>query len=87
MKTTSGGAAPPLFSPPAENWREDVMQRHAAPAIDLFQLRTHQARETDRRPGWAPWSGPRRIHARQMEPRSAVDCHVRLRRRAHTDGG
>ena len=88
MKNSSGQARPPLFSPPDESWREDVMQRHASThAMDLFLLRKHQTKEPDRRPDMAQWSAPQRIHARQMEPRSAVDCHVRMRRRANTDGG
>lgn len=88
MKTSASQAAPTLFSPPDESWREDVMQRHAAAhATDVFLLRKHQTKEHDRRPDMAPWSAPQRIHARQMEPRSAVDCHVRMRRRANTDGG
>lgn len=85
MKTSASQAEPTFFAPPDDMWREDVMQRHAH-ATDLFQLRKHQTKENDRRPDMAQWSAPQRIHARQMEPRSAVDCHVRMRRRANTDG-
>ena len=78
---------PTFFPPPHELWRDDIMQRHApAHATDAFLVRQHQTKEHDRRPDLAQWSAPQRIHARQMEPRTAVDCHVRIRRRANPDG-
>ena len=88
MKTSTSQAAVPFVSRPDETWREDVMQRHAsAHATDLFLLRKHQTKEHDRRPDMAQWSAPQRIHARQMEPRTAQDCHVRIRRRANSEAG
>lgn len=87
MNTSPVRPSPTFFPPPQEMWRDDVMLRpKSAHATDLFLVRQHQTKEHDRRPDVARWSAPQRIHARQTEPRTAENCHARIRRRASHDG-
>lgn len=63
-------------------------QPAAAPIVSpsLFHYHYPQTHEHDQRGHIATGETMQRIRARQMEPRTAVDCHVRTRRRSRMDG-
>jgi hypothetical protein len=63
-------------------------QPAAAPIVSpsLFHFHHPDVREHDKRGHIASGEMLQRIRARQMEPRTAVDCHVRTRRRSRLDG-
>ncbi len=52
----------------------------------LFHYPHPDVHEHDKRGHIATGEMLQRIRARQMEPRTAVDCHVRTRRRSRMDG-
>ena len=63
-------------------------QPAAAPIVSpaLFHYPHPAVHEHDKRGHIASGEMLQRIRARQTEPRTAVDCHVRTRRRSRLDG-
>ncbi|MBS0664410.1 MAG: hypothetical protein JSR48_14185 [Verrucomicrobia bacterium] len=84
MKAKPVPAATPLVNPPSETPRPDVtvaMNRHSPRPTAAHGYGLH-----DRRRDIAHAEAGERIHARQVEPRTAADCHVRARRRPKVEG-
>jgi len=62
--------------------RDTVSERRSAAHLNDPALRwQHQPGVQDIRPVVAAGGAPQRIRARQTEPRTAEQCHVRIRRR------
>ena len=73
--------------PPSTVERPNVTdQPAAAPIVSPSLFHYPVAHEHDKRGHIASGETMQRIRARQMEPRTAVDCHVRTRRRSRLDG-
>ncbi len=86
MKTKPGPVVSPLVRPPSATPRTDVTapvsRHHPARAQPAHGIGLH-----DRRRDIAHAEAGERIHARQVEPRTATDCHVRVPRRPKDEGG
>lgn len=82
MKAKPGLVVSPLVSPPSETPRPDV----TAPVSRPRSQPAHGYGLHDRRADIAHTESGERIHARQVEPRTATDCHVRVPRRPKVEG-
>ena len=82
MKRNPTQVASPFVTPPGETMRDTVVElRFAAHRNDPTLRWQHQIGEHDRRPEVATAAALEKARARQMEPRTADQCHVRTRRR------
>ena len=83
MKNSSSQGASRFVSPPPETKGDTVKERRAAAhqADPLSHMRDPSARH-DRRMEIAAGEAMHRVRARQVEPRTAEQCHDRVRRRA-----
>ena len=82
MKAKPGLVVSPLVTPPSETPRPDV----TAPVSRPRSQPAHGYGLHDRRTDIAHTESGERIHARQVEPRTATDCHVRVPRRPKVEG-
>ncbi len=82
MKAKPGLVVSPLVTPPSETPRPDV----TAPVSRPRSQPAHGYGLHDRRADIAHTESGERIHARQVEPRTATDCHVRVPRRPKVEG-
>lgn len=82
MKNRPGPVVSGLVSPPNDTLRDDVIERPVPSRLgNAPQHRPHDFKIHDKRTDIATEESGERIRARQTEPRTAVDCHVRVWRR------
>jgi hypothetical protein len=80
MKNKTGQAAMTFVSPPAGTQTTSERLAMAANSIPSFHV-PEWARKHDKRADLAPGLEWQRLRARQMQPRTAIDSHVRVPRR------
>jgi hypothetical protein len=82
MKNMPQQLTPPFVSPPGEARGDTLSERRSAAHFNDPSVRwQHGVGAQDGRPQLAAGGAPQRIRARQTEARTAVQCHVRSRRR------
>lgn len=83
MKKSPQQVASSFVTPPGETMRDTVVERRfAAHRNDPTLHWQHPIGEHDRRPEVAAQGALEKFRARQMELRTAEQCHVRTRRRS-----
>jgi hypothetical protein len=88
MKTKFSQVGLSLVSPPSETLRDTVNERRsAAHRNDPVGHWNHGVSEHGTHPPQGTGGAPQRVRARQTEPRTAENCHIRTPRRAPTSVG